>query len=356
MSGGVRWAEFVPDMLRLEAAPGSGRVAARASLTMLVSLSSLLALGHLGWGLYATFGAFASVYGGRFPWPGRWRVQVALGLVLTTAVATGALAGTSEQRGWLSVPVAALWAGTAAVLSDRFGWRPPGPLFVVFAVSACAAVPTTPGGVVAAVLVATSAATLAVALGAAETWWSARRGTVTARPPAQPTQPAHRRRIHAVRCVVTVGLAGSLATASGIGHPYWAMVASVVPLTVVTLHAQLLRGAHRLAGTLVGLALAAVLLALQLPEPALIVVVVALQGGAELLIGRNYGAALLCVTSLALLLGQLAVPQPLGTLLLERLLQTLLGVAVGMVAAVLSRDVPAGTSPVSNGSAPPPSR
>src|SRR5205823_510491 len=97
------------------------------------------------------------------------------------------------------------------------------------------------------------------------------------------------------------------------------------------------RGAHRAVGTLLGLALAAALLVVPLPLPALVLVVVALQAGAELLVGRNYGAALLCITCLALLLGQLAAPQPVGTLLLERLLQTLLGVAVGVAAAVVTR-------------------
>lgn len=59
------------------------------------------------------------------------------------------------------------------------------------------------------------------------------------------------------------------------------------------------------------------------------------EGGARLLVGRNYGAALLSITCLALPLGHLAALQPLVPLLLGRLLQTLLGVAVALAAAVL---------------------
>jgi predicted ferric reductase len=62
-----------------------------------------------------------------------------------------------------------------------------------------------------------------------------------------------------------------------------------------------------------------------------------LQGLTELVVTRNYGIALLFITPLALVLGQLADPRPTGPLLLDRLVETLLGVAIGTIAAVLTR-------------------
>jgi uncharacterized membrane protein YccC len=116
------------------------------------------------------------------------------------------------------------------------------------------------------------------------------------------------------------------------------MVSAVVPMAARDLTGQLVRGAHRLGGTLLGLGLAALLLSLPLHGLALVGVVVLLQVGAELFVGRNYGLALVFVTPLALLLGQLAVAHPPGQLLLDRGVETLVGVTVALTVTVLTRE------------------
>lgn len=75
----------------------------------------------------------------------------------------------------------------------------------------------------------------------------------------------------------------------------------------------------------------AVLLALDLRGLALLLVIAALQVGAELLVGRNYGVAMLCVTPLALLMGQAAQPRPPVDLLFDRGVETIIGAVVGVV-------------------------
>lgn len=325
------------ELVRLQPAPGSVRVAVRAAACLLAVLVVLQAAGHLEWSLYATFGAFTSVYGGRFPGRDRPRVQVAHAVVLTAAVATGVLVATTSWPSGSVVAVAAVWAVVAARLSDRWTWRPPGPMFPVFAVAACGSVPTTPSraGLLIAVTAATAA--LAVLLGAAEgRWWpgSPPGGTT----PPVPLHSLRRQRVHALRCGAAVAVAGALAGAGGIGHPYWAMVASVVPMAAHTLQTQLARGAHRAAGTVVGVGVAAVLLESHLPALALIVLIPVLQGAAELLVGRNYGLALVAITPLALLSVQLADPQPVTTLLVDRVVETLIGTAVGLLTVVVTRE------------------
>src|SRR4051794_36482780 len=148
--------------LELAPAPGAQWVALRISTVLLVALSILWSTDRLEWSLYATFGAFATVYGGAAPSPRRWRLQVALRVVRAGAVATGAAAGVSADRRWVAVPLAAVWAAAAAALSDRFAWRPPGLMFQVFAVATCASIPTAPSTVSAAVAV--TAATAAVSV------------------------------------------------------------------------------------------------------------------------------------------------------------------------------------------------
>lgn len=191
------------DLLAFHAAQGTRRVAVRAAITMGTMLTVLAAAGRLDWSVYATFGAFASVYGGGRPRPERWRLQTFLAILLTAAVACGTLVGLSDRRSWLAIPVVAVWAMAGAALSDRHSWRPPGPLFLVFAVATCSAIPTTPSGMLAATALAAVTAAFAVTLGAIETRWLPGRSWS---PPAPglPPAPAHRQRIQAIRCAVVV--------------------------------------------------------------------------------------------------------------------------------------------------------
>lgn len=325
---------LVADLVEVRPAPpASASVAWRSGLTVLVALLVLVATDRLEWAAYASFGAFASVFGGRAPHATRWRSQAAMGALLAAAAGCGTVVALSPHRASLAVPVTAAWAVLGAVLSDRRGWLPPGPFFVVFAVATASAIPADGPTVLAAVLVAAGAAALATALGMVE----AAVRTHAAAPAPPPAQPRHRQRVHAVRCGGAVALAGSISTGVGLDHPYWAMVASVVPLATVGLRPQVLRGVHRVAGTLVGLALAAVLLLPTLPRMAVALVVAVLQGLTELSVARHYGLALVFITPLSLLVVELSHPQPTGALLLSRLVETAIGVSVGIAAAWITR-------------------
>src|SRR5690606_867713 len=103
------------------------------------------------------------------------------------------------------------------------------------------------------------------------------------------------------RYAMSVLLAGVVATLLGIGHPYWAMVSAVVPIASGSFAAGLARGTHRMLGTTLGVLLAAAALLLR-PSDLVIVLLVALcTFGVEMLVGRNYGVAMVFVTPLALL-------------------------------------------------------
>ena len=72
------------------------------------------------------------------------------------------------------------------------------------------------------------------------------------------------------------------------------------------------------------------LLSLHLDPVAIVLVAAALQITTEMLVGRNYGLALVFITPMALLMGQLAVEQPVGPLLVDRLVETVIGTAVAL--------------------------
>ncbi|MDN4172751.1 FUSC family protein [Nocardioides sp. SOB77] len=300
----------------------------RAGVSVLVPLLVLLAADRLEWSIYAAFGAFTALYGRERVGPLRVRLQTEVGVLLTGVVAVGVLVGTSAHRAWLAVPLAALLTAASAVLSDRQRWHPPGALFPVFALTACASIPSEPGDVVVAALVAGATAAFALVVGNAGAWLR-RRSTSYAATPAWPERPTGTWRDVAPSAVAVL-LAGAVATSSGIGHPYWAMVSAVVPLVAADPVRQVVRGLHRVVGTAFGLGLAAVLLTLDLEPLALVLLAVALQVAAELLIGRNYAVALVAVTPLALLMVHLVSPVPVGTLLLDRGVETVIGVVIGL--------------------------
>ncbi|MFF1379000.1 FUSC family protein [Streptomyces sp. NPDC058308] len=139
----------------------------------------------------------------------------------------------------------------------------------------------------------------------------------------------------ALRTAVGCALAGYGSLALGIGRPYWALVtaASLYQANVtLTWH----RGVQRVVGNLVGvLAFAAIAPFAHLGHAELIVSCLALAFGAEALITRNYWLGTVCVTPMALLVTEFARFQQPGELILDRVVDTLVGAVLGVLAAVL---------------------
>ncbi|WP_445995843.1 FUSC family protein [Okibacterium fritillariae] len=328
---------------------GSHRVAVRAGISVVVPLVTVWALGHVEWSLYAAFGSFAALYGRNVRYRHRFLMQLSAAVVLVGAVVLGVVVAGMPSHEWWIVGIGAAWATLVAVLSDVFRWNPPGPLFGVFALCAVASVPPGPDSLLIAFVVSSGAAVVSLLVGGAGSVIVRRaradeRVAASARPADAPSNPVARRRTrllpdgaqrlaHAARFGVAAALAGGLSTALGIGHPYWAMIAAVVPLVAVRLSHSALRATHRIVGTFLGLILAAILLSAQPSGLAAIALVVALQIAAELFVTRNYGFALLFVTPLALVMIDLAHPTDTATLIVDRLVETALGTVVALLVA-----------------------
>ena len=157
--------------------------------------------------------------------------QVSAAAFLCACVLAGVLTSAANVGDWAFVGIETLVAGVGSVVTDRMRLRPVGPFFGVFAFGACAATPldTTPW---VPALVAVLSAACAIAVGFAgwfrvRTWHPGKRRTPA--PHLMPTLPEHL--ATGAMYVVAVGLAGSLATAMGWGHPYWAMASAAIPLS-----------------------------------------------------------------------------------------------------------------------------
>jgi uncharacterized membrane protein YccC len=139
----------------------------------------------------------------------------------------------------------------------------------------------------------------------------------------------------ALRTAIGCALAGYASLALGVGRPYWALV-TAASLYQANLTLTWSRGVQRVVGNLVGvLVFAAVTPLAHAHQAALVLCCLALNFGAEALMGRNYWLGSVCVTPMALLVTEFAQAQRPGELITERVVDTLVGALVGFAAAVV---------------------
>ncbi len=307
----------------------------RAAITVVVPLLVVWAVGRLDWAPYASFAAFTALYGRTRLHINRFDMQLSAGVCLLTSMLTGIVVSLSPARDLWIVPLGMLIAYLGQVMSDAQDWHPKGPLFLLFAYGTMATTPHEPSDLVTVLVVGGLTIVFALIIGSL---WVLRQ--------EQPVRHLWRERMRVgfdlklswkpLENAVAAGVAGVAAMASGVGHPFWAVVAAVVPLAGQGIRTRTGRALHRVLGTLVGLLLAYGLLTMRLPSLGQIILVGVLQLLAELFVGRYYAVALVFVTPLALLMGQLAHPSAIMTVLWQRGIQTAIGSAVGLSIVVVS--------------------
>jgi hypothetical protein len=321
-------------------------VATRAALAAVVPLVVLIAIGHIEWAPYASFGAMTSLYGRSEPYRVRVRTVTVAAVSLVASITLGTLMATIGASlplltaGLLVVIVVGILVASTAYL------LPGTPIFFVFAYAVCAQVPTPADEFFTRVLVGAIVAVFAWLL--TMSGWSLRQlagdhsselfkllpRQTSPRPTAWRSPKVW---LTILQTVVGVLVAGGLAILVGIGHPYWAIVAVVAVLPAAGGRHSVSRAYHRIFGTAAGVLLTGLVL---LPGPSLWVLVLVVgvgQFGAEILVGRHYGAALLFITPLALTVSHLASPLPVWELMVDRTVETALGGGVAIVIVLLAR-------------------
>ena len=138
-----------------------------------------------------------------------------------------------------------------------------------------------------------------------------------------------------LRTALGCALAGYASLALGVGRPYWALV-TAASLYQANITLTWGRGVQRVVGNLAGVLVFAAVAPLAHAHPAaLVLCCLALNFGAEALIARNYWLGSVCVTPMALLITEFARTQHSGELITERIVDTLVGALVGLVAAAV---------------------
>jgi hypothetical protein len=327
-------------------------VATRAALAAVIPLVVLIAIGHIEWAPYASFGAMTSLYGRSEPYRVRVRTVTVAAVILVASIALGTLMATIGASlllltaGLLVVIVVGILVASTAHL------LPGTPIFFVFAYAVCAQVPTPADELLTRILVGAIVAVFAWLLtmsgwalrqlvGDHSAWLFTQRQLFKPLPRRTSPHPTAWRSptvwLTILQTAVGVLVAGSLAILVGIGHPYWAVVAVVAVLPAAGGRHSVSRAYHRIFGTAAGVLVTGLVL---LPGPPLWVLVLVVgvgQFGAEILVGRHYGAALLFITPLALTVSHLASPLPVWELMVDRAVETALGGGVAIVIVLLAR-------------------
>ncbi|MDP5226780.1 FUSC family protein [Arthrobacter sp. YJM1] len=318
--------------------------AARVALGLFLPLLILTLTGRLDLAIFANFSAFTGIYGRNEPHRMRLVTQARAGLLMFAVLLAATLVARLSPGGaldpWMSVAATSVVAWACSIIAGLWHLRPAGSLFYIFAFAAVASVPHQPP-LWEAMLTSVLVIALCLGIGVLSRVRASHRTPLSWKELARVRRirvaPAERRMVwvESIGYLVAPALAGWAATsvgqAMGFGHNYWAMVAAVVPLVGHSTRHRVTRGLQRVLGTVVGLGLLWVIVAVR-PEAWVMVILIAIcQFGAELLIARQYFLAQVCVTPLALLSSLLMARVEPATLLHDRFIDTVIGAAVGLL-------------------------
>lgn len=139
----------------------------------------------------------------------------------------------------------------------------------------------------------------------------------------------------AARIGLAVAAGAGLGHALGLAHAYWAALTAAAILQGATGPLMRRRARERTVGTFAGGAIAAALLAVAPPAGALVAAIVLSQLVVELLIPLSYALATVFITPIPLLMSELAGGNEGASLAGTRVIDTLIGVVIGVAIATL---------------------
>lgn len=253
--------QHVRSFFQVPSGRGHRLPAARVGAGIVIPLLVVILTGRVELSVYVIFGALTGVFGRVEAHAVRFRHLSQAGVLMGVSVIAGAAASTAGMGLWEVVVSGSVLAGVLSVVSERWGLRPAGPFFYLFAFTTTAGVPSTGPLWEAVVAVMGSAATVLllgwVGLVDPRRWRPAEPQDLSPRTALRPMV------LRAGRYMLAVGAAGTVAAALGWGHLNWAMLAATAPIAAAGLSGAVAKAAHSIVGTYLGVGLSAVLLGVE---------------------------------------------------------------------------------------------
>jgi len=321
------------------AAPPSVAIAALAGLQAALAIFLALLTAHLSpWPELVGFpalGALAALFGRYASLRHRRRIVIISGILLVIGVCVPTLASYAGASRAHMVLLLALSAGLYTLAVSRWGLvGGPGAVIFVFAVGAVLGPVDSLSTVI--------ERTLATAWGALLAWLicelTDRLRPQNAGAPPKPAPipaPLSHQLIIAGRITVGAAMAALISYWAGWHYPAWAAIGATAVMQGGHLHLTMNRSLQRMAGTVVGACIVWVILAQNPSFWVVAVAVVLFQFITEVIIGYNYALGQVAITPMALLMTHLAAPVAYSNMPVERVLDTIVGAAIGIVFAVI---------------------
>ena len=328
----------IRDLFRFRDSPARLSIAVSAGLAMGLPVAILSLLGQQQLGVIASTGGFTALYLSNRP---RRERAALLPFIAGGLVAAGALG--VAVAGSTILSLLALFALTvvASIILLGFGAGPPGGLFFMLVAGASIRLTAPPsldgvglnGGLVIGMLAI--GATIAYLIVVAPLLVPSVRNRDFAN---HESRERFRFNLHGdirvivVRLTIAAAIAVLVAAPLGVHRTYWVLLTVIAILqNGRRLRLTALRGVHRVLGTLVGLALFALIFHFDPSGLWLAVILAVLQFVVELVVIRNYGLALIFITPLALTIASSGDPGDVTSVTLIRVVDTLLGAAIALV-------------------------
>lgn len=153
--------------------------------------------------------------------------------------------------------------------------------------------------------------------------------------PALRAPPFKSQLIAAGRITAGAAAAAFIAHAAGWHYPAWAAIGATAVMQGGHLHVTMNRALQRMAGTVLGACIVWAILAQSPSFWWVLAAIVFFQFVTEIIISYNYALGQATITPMALLMTHLAAPVANGNMPVERVLDTIVGAAIGIVFAIL---------------------
>jgi Fusaric acid resistance protein-like len=333
----------IRSLFTLPPTPGRRLIAVESAIAMGLPIALFTLVGQALLGILALVGAFSVMY---FADRNRRSRAALFPLIALGFVASSVIGVATAQDLVASLIALVVVAAVSAALCFGFRVGPPGALFFVLiagASSHLAAPVASQGAALAGSLVVGMVAVgclfayavVLVPLLVPAVRRRAASGAGDRKPVAFRLDPISR--LMVFRLIIASAIAAVVSAPLGVHRVYWVLV-TVVAILQADHHIRLtvLRGVHRVAGTLVGVGLFAII-AVWNPEGLWLAVLVAvLIFLAQLVLLSNYGLGLVLITPLALVIAAQGHSESLISIVGDRIVDTILGGGIALVVLMLS--------------------
>ncbi|HEY4651713.1 MAG TPA: FUSC family protein [Pontibacter sp.] len=330
---------IIKSLFYLNEGPWRWSAGLQAALAMGLPIGVFTLLGQQSLGLMASLGGFTGLYCVAMPRTARMRVLPFIGAGFVLVSLLGVLCSVNV---WLSLAGLVLVAALSCILTLGTGLGPPGPLMFIM-VAAVSGQIAAKSGLRHATELGVMLLPLLVALGAAMAYLvviiplvlpAVRRRAAGIAPPAFASRIRLDEKAVEItfRVVLGVAITSIVGLVLEINRSYWVMIPAIAVLQAgYNRQATTIRAVHRILGTVLGMLLFGVLWLLKPSGFWLVAVIVVLQYAVEVVVTKHYGLALIFITPVALTIATASHPESYLFSLRERVIDTLLGAAIGLV-------------------------